>query len=100
MATPRVRLPSLADGRWAREPRVLGTSKIGGVISASCAPASSPEARAQAENWIMAQKHSQPCSILLTLSTDNSRQGARNRRQMVFAPVSSLGEKSGRNETE
>jgi len=50
----------LADSRWAREPRVLGTSKIGGVISASCAPAPSPEARAQGKNWITARNHCQP----------------------------------------
>jgi len=46
---------------------VLGTSKIGGVISASCAPAPSPEARAPAHNWITVRKHSQPL-----LFTENS----------------------------
>jgi hypothetical protein len=48
-----------AEGSWAREPRVLGTSKIGGVISASCAPAPSPEARAQGCNSITMRKYSQ-----------------------------------------
>ena len=52
-----------AEGSWAREPRVLGTSKIGGVISASCAPAPSPEARAQACNSITMRTHSQPYDI-------------------------------------
>jgi hypothetical protein len=64
MATPAgTSAIRLAESRWAREPRVLGTSKIGGVISASCAPAPSPEARAQGKNWITARNHSQPCTF-------------------------------------
>ena len=39
-------------GKLGAGTRVLCTSKIGGVISACCAPAPSPEARAQACNSI------------------------------------------------